>query len=78
MMHAAEISIQDYHVCACYITTDVSMPTKISVRTFHSLRRPSTCGLAVIALKAIGSIDYDVGVLTGSLIPSPHTIAIVP
>ena len=33
---------------------------------------------AVIALEAVGSIDYDVGVLTVSLIPSPHTIAIVP
>ena len=33
---------------------------------------------AVVALEAIGSIDYDVGVLTGSLIPSPHTKAIVP
>ena len=35
--------------------------------------------VAVIALEGIGSIDCDVGVLTSfSLIPSPHTIAIVP
>lgn len=35
--------------------------------------------VAVIALEGIGSIDCDVGVLTSfSLVPSPHTIAIVP